>query len=175
VSETERAAIQQIIDAYELKCFWGIDNTGTDCERILYVYDYIVNNTEYDLSAPHNQDISSVFVNGVSVCAGYAKATQYLLQKLGISCTFVAGTATGAATDYHGWNLVFSDGNYSWLDPTFGDPIYENGQPYGIVVYEPFLVTDDVFFLDHTADEKFPLPNCTSTECRDYLADRIGA
>ena len=64
----------------------------TDYQKILYVYEYIVNTVDYDLEAADNQNIYSVFVNRRSVCAGYSKATQYLLERLGVFCTYVTGT-----------------------------------------------------------------------------------
>ena len=42
--------------------------------------------------------IYSVLVNGESVCAGYARTTQYLLERLNVFCTYVTGTATVSYT-----------------------------------------------------------------------------
>ena len=58
-----------------------------------YIYEYLVNNVQYVEEAPDNQNIYSALVGKATVCAGYAKANQYLLNRMGIYCTYVIGTA----------------------------------------------------------------------------------
>ncbi|MFV0363915.1 MAG: transglutaminase domain-containing protein [Suipraeoptans sp.] len=106
-----------IIDNEVQNALQGISNENTEYERILHVFNYIVNNVDYNLDSPDNQNIVSVFENKVSVCAGYSKAMQYLLQKLGVFCTYVTGESRG---EPHGWNLVFCEGNYYYIDVTWG-------------------------------------------------------
>ena len=67
----------------------GAPGEAGDFEKIQYVYETIVDQVEYKEEAPDGQNIYSVLVNRQSVCAGYAKATQYLLEQLGVFCTYV--------------------------------------------------------------------------------------
>ena len=78
---------------------------------------------DYDESAPDNQNIYSIFVNRQSVCAGYSKATQYLLEQLGVFCTYVTGKTTEGGN--HAWNLVKCNGDYYYVDTTWGDPVFQ--------------------------------------------------
>ena len=104
-SEAIEAAVEEILS--------GLDENADQYTKVKYVYERIIRDTEYDLSAPDNQNIYSVFVNHRSVCQGYAKAVQYLLNRLGLECTLVLGTVdTGEG---HAWNLVKIDGNYYYL------------------------------------------------------------
>ena len=64
---------------------------------------------------------SAYFLNGETVCQGYACATQYLLRLLNIQCAIVTGKADG---DAHAWNLVRMDGDYYYLDTTSGNSRY---------------------------------------------------
>ena len=86
-------------------------------KKILYVYEKIVDEVDYDESAPDNQNIYSIFVNRQSVCAGYSKATQYLLEQLGVFCTYVTGKTTEGGN--HAWNLVKCNGDYYYVDTTW--------------------------------------------------------
>lgn len=55
------------IEAQAFQCLSGIPSDESDYNKILYVYEYIVNTVDYDLEAPDNQNIYSVFIHQRSV------------------------------------------------------------------------------------------------------------
>ena len=112
-SQKMQTAIMQAAE----KWLADLDADADDYHKILYVYEKIVDEVEYDESAPDNQNIYSVFVNQKSVCAGYSKATQYLLERLGVFCTYVTGKTTEGGN--HAWNLVKCNGDYYYVDTTW--------------------------------------------------------
>ena len=81
------------------------------------VHDALIEKITYDMGAEMNQSAYSALVNNRTVCAGYARAFQYLLQQLGIPCYY----CTGYAGENHAWNIVeLSDGYYN-VDTTWDD------------------------------------------------------
>ncbi|MDR1961720.1 MAG: hypothetical protein LBQ16_05500 [Gracilibacteraceae bacterium] len=163
MTAAERDEAQKRIDAYTTACLSGIARDASDFDKILYVYEYIIRNTEYDLASEYNQEIASVFLNGRSVCKGYAKATQYLLHKLGIACSTISGNATGRGL--HAWNLVRADGDYYYLDTTWGDPDLEQKS---YASYDYFLVTAGDLAATHMPYTDYPLPECVATRLNYY-------
>lgn len=93
----------------------GISDSWTDYEKVKAVYDRVILQTDYQ-EGQNDQSMYHVITKGEGVCAGYARTVQYLLNRLGIFCTFVSGTAEG------GLCLEFgpADGDYYYLDPTWG-------------------------------------------------------
>ena len=77
----EKELKEEQIEKVALELLKGIGADSSDYEKVKYVYETIIRNTEYDMEAEDNQNICSVFLNGASVCQGYAKAVQYLLRK----------------------------------------------------------------------------------------------
>ncbi|MEG1661638.1 MAG: transglutaminase domain-containing protein, partial [Clostridiales bacterium] len=95
---------QQQIEKNTADFLAAVDVQAGDYERALTAYEYVIQNTDYVLGAMDNQNICSVFLNGQSVCTGYAKAFQYLLQKLGIEAAYVTGQIIQTG-EKHAWVL----------------------------------------------------------------------
>ena len=138
-----------------------------DYEKALAVYEFVIDNTVYDLNYRSN-NLSDVVLYGRGVCAGYAAYAQFLLQQLGIPAIFAVGIADGES---HAWNIVRLDGEWYQFDATWGDP---TGQPSGgdinqTKTFKYFCLTDAEMYLDHEADSAYRYPACTATACNYYV------
>lgn len=130
----------------------------SDYKKVKGVYEYLIENTEYDLDYVDEQDLCSVLLDGVGVCAGYARSVQYLLHCLGIECLYV----TGMTEEHHAWNIVKIEGEYYCLDATWGDPQTEDGSE--TMIYDYVCVTGEELSRTHEPDYPELLPECTATE-----------
>ena len=143
-----------------------LQNIQEPYEITKYLYRYIINNTEYDKHSVDNQNICSVFLNHRSVCSGYAKAFQYLMQKKGIQTGLIQGTVKGG--NPHAWNMVLLDGEYYYVDVTWGDSSYNyEGQKAaeGVVpgvLYDYLCVTTAELCKTHQIDPIVPIPVCVA-------------
>lgn len=142
----------------------AVPGDADDYTKVKTVYDYIVANTDYVEGANENQNILSVLLRHKSVCNGYAKTTELLLQCLGIPACLITGDAEGTA---HAWNLVKVSGDWYLLDVTWGESnrtdaeIAESGD---FIRYDYFLLPDRWMNADHTSNGFVPLPDCTATD-----------
>lgn len=167
---------QIYIDQYVSQCLAGIQMNASDYDKVKYIYEYIINHTEYVLDSPDNQNILSVFLYGESVCQGYAKAAQYLLERLNVPCTMVVGKVeTGEG---HAWNLVQIDGAYYYMDATWGDASYHiDGQPVqGVrmpISYEFLNITTEQLLKTHIIDSVVPMPQCIATDANYYVKEDL--
>lgn len=171
---------QSLINEYASQCLAGAPASDDDFYAIKYVYDYIITNTEYDVNAPDNQNICSVFIDGRSVCSGYSKAAQFLLNKLGIPCTLVSGTVTTkkASNVRHAWNLVLCNSAYYYMDVTWGDSSYQTGNGENAdltklptVNYDYLCVTTDEILRNHTIADRLAMPYCDSMKDNYYVRE----
>ena len=90
---------------------------GDDYSREKFVHDALVDRVVYDASAPMDQSAYSALVEGRTVCAGYARAFQYIMQRLGIPAYYCAGTSG----EDHAWNIVKLAYGYYNVDVTWDD------------------------------------------------------
>lgn len=172
----EIAAMQTAIEDYADACISGMEDTQDDYRKVKYVYEYLVNHTEYNLEAKENQNICSVCVYGESVCQGYAKTMQYILNRMGIPATLVIGSVdTGEG---HAWNLVSIDGDYYYVDPTWGDAYYqldENSEQMESDIpsinYDYLCVTTEQLCTTHVIDNIVPMPQCISMKDNYYVRE----
>lgn len=153
----------------------GMGDPAGDYEKLKYLYEYLIENTDYDLNAPENQTICSVFLYNRSVCQGYAKAFQLLCMEAGIPSVLVTGTVPSG--EGHAWNLVYADGDWYYVDPTWGDARYRMSDPDPAwksgklpeVNYDYFLVTTRMITRTHRITSLFTLPECTSMTDNYYV------
>lgn len=97
----------------------------TDYDKARAISQWVVDHIKYDddyyyaglkdySDVPfHPEDILD---KGQAVCAGISRLTQALMVAQKIPCLYVLGSAGGA----HAWNLALIDGEYLWIDNTWG-------------------------------------------------------
>ncbi len=137
----------------------GAEGQGSDVEAERYVHDALTEKNRYVTGAEMNQSAYSALVNGKTVCAGYARAFQYVMQKLGRPCFY----CSGYAGESHAWNIIGLEDGFTNVDVTWDDTD-DGGGP----VYDFFNRTDRDFSRDHARRElSIGLPPCNAGEPRD--------
>lgn len=125
-------------------------------EKEKMVHDALIDRVAYNMGAQMNQSAYSALVNGQTVCAGYARAFQYLMQQIGIPCYY----CTGYAGEAHAWNIVSLDDGYYNVDTTWDDT--EGGN------YDYFNKTDQDYAGTHVRQElSVYLPPCNGQRYRN--------
>ncbi len=167
---------------------------GSEYDKIKYVYDYLITTNEYVPDSVNNQNILSVVENGQTVCQGYTKAMQLILNRMGIFCTLVNGSACGSggvpdADDLanvedaewggHVWNIVKCNGMYYNVDVTWGDAaitlMNADGETADDVEinYEFFMVDDISLDETHRPEPVVRMPRCTSMNDNYYVHEGL--
>lgn len=152
-----------------------IPENATELDKVVYISKFLINYLNYDrenykkvlegigeVPMRNFYELSSI---GVGVCRDYAKLTEYLLNKIGIECKYIASETYDYQNDInipgkikfnqsngqvldrkyqsHAFNLVYIDGKPYFLDNTWIDKenkLFNN---------ENFLVSTDTFMKTH--------------------------
>ncbi|MCR4763928.1 MAG: hypothetical protein K5696_10400 [Lachnospiraceae bacterium] len=174
---TEESIRSAEIEARTAEILAGAPQTTDQYELARYVYEYIIDHTEYVIGAPDNQNICSVFLSGQSVCQGYAKATQLLLNRLGVPTTLATGTVTAGDRPgtRHAWNMTRVNGRDYYLDTTWGDSSFQQTaseeEPIRRINYDYLLDTTEDISDTHQLDDLVEMPLCTHLEDNYYVRD----
>lgn len=144
-----------------------------DYERVRTVYTWVIQHTQY-ASSPADQNIEGVFGDGQAVCAGYAGAIQYLLNRMGIPCIYVTGQSGSAVTGdgSHAWNVVSIGGNWYYVDATNGDqPDFFSQSSVGAeeVLYDYLCPFPGEYETISQADGEFQVPECFAVDLNVYI------
>ncbi|MCR5671524.1 MAG: hypothetical protein K6G10_11020 [Butyrivibrio sp.] len=179
-SKEEAKERQQRINDYVNKCLSQAPSSEDDYYVIKYVYEYLIDNTEYSIDSKDNQNICSVFIDKKSVCNGYAKATQYLLNRMGIPCTLITGTVDtkNSKNIRHAWNLVLCNNTYYYIDTTWGDSSYQTASGESAdtsklpsINYDYLNVTTKEISKNHDIADDLEVPLCSSMADNYYVRE----
>ena len=127
-------------------------------ERVQYVFD------------DNDQNAYGALVEGKAVCAGYARAYQLLMQKMGIPCWAVEGVSDNPTTGKakaHQWNLSKIDGKWYYTDVTWDDQ--DENLFYGYFNVTHSLLSEDhrdLFYASY-------LPKADSTDANYFYKNNL--
>lgn len=120
-----QSTLQEIIDTVRNVYQSQISSQDSRYEKVLKLHDVLIGDVEYasDVSGEITHSIAGALTSEKSAtCEGYSKVMQLMLNCYGISNIYVKGDAGGP----HSWNLIYMNaGNWSWLDATWDDQVYE--------------------------------------------------
>ena len=169
-TQEERSKKSAEIERKAANILVSVPKEAGEYEKIKYIYEYLFRHIDYVEDAEDNQNIYSALVNEESVCAGYAKANQYLLNRLGIYCTYVTGTSQNEdGKEAHAWNIVHLDGKYYYVDVTWADPV-RHGEDItdSEMIYDYLCCSEAELSNTHTLDEGYTYPVCRSDDLDYY-------
>ena len=141
------AAASSALDSMAEKLLEGISGKS-DYDKALIIHDRLAERITYK-NTDNDQTAYGAIVEGEAVCAGYARAYHYLLNKAGITAWSVAGKSINPTTntsENHRWNMVKLDGHWYYADVTWDD------QP-GVTYHNYFLRPYSYFKLTHFLGE----------------------
>lgn len=140
------------------------DGMSTE-DKIMALWDYLENNTEYDHAACENAEANNfevtdpsfedsfnaygILCNNVGVCQSYSYAFHILADKAGVDCMTLTGVMNGNLP--HAWNVVDIDGQWYWIDTT--NNMNTSGIPY--LLYQTSY--DTATGAGYTIDQEFAL------------------
>ena len=138
VSEQElgeqKAQVSRVLD----KILTKSEDIDDPYEQVKWVYEYLIRETKYR-SRVTDQSMYSVLVEGKGVCAGYARAFQFIMRNLGLEAIIVTGDLKQSSADGgvlslftpyiseelngHAWNMVKIGKQWYHVDVTSGEAL----------------------------------------------------
>ena len=175
-TESEISEIQNAMEAGFQEVSSLIPADASDYEKVRIVYTYVIDNTQYQAS-DDDQSIAGVFWKKEAVCAGYAGAVQYLLERIGVPCIYVDGSTQGS-TEGHAWNIVKLDGEYYYVDATNGDqPDFLNGnaaqlEEHKTIIYDYLCPFPEEYEKKYIRSEELTVRDCTAKDMNFYVLNQ---
>lgn len=175
-TESEISEIQNAMEDGFQEVSSLIPADASDYEKVRIVYTYVIDNTQYQAS-DDDQSIAGVFWKKEAVCAGYAGAVQYLLERIGVPCIYVDGSTQGS-TEGHAWNIVKLDGEYYYVDATNGDqPDFLNGnaaqlEEHKTIIYDYLCPFPEEYEKKYIRSEELTVPDCTAKDMNFYVLNQ---
>ena len=146
-----------------------------DFQKILYVYDYILEHCEYDDTLiEHNEDSTvslnayGCLVDGRTVCSGYTLAFDAVLKRLGYECGAEFNNYSGFSIfTGHVWNYCKIEDDYYYFDLTWDDTGFrdEKYRKYFDHSHTYFAISkEELSKSNYTLSPDAPTPYCGGTK-----------
>ena len=158
------AAIKKVISKY-----FAAMPSDNILKQELYFHDLLSREITY-LHGSNDQNIYSAFIEKKSVCAGYTRAFQFIMNQLGIPCYYCSGlgksdTKKDDTWERHAWNIVKLGPDYYNVDLTWDDHYGEKSSKSNHISYKYYNCTDSFISKTHKRDaEMLFLPKCNGTK-----------
>lgn len=169
-----KADLQSALDAVVLEA----NALEDDYQKVKFVHDHIIKFNSYDYDAFEKGDaidaetdarVSSAYgalVSGKVMCAGYARAFDLVMHKLGYESIFVSGEADGGS---HAWNLLRLGEDFYHVDLTWDDLDGNLAE----VRYNYFCLSDEEIAKTHTAGTEYSYPKANGTAYSYYVKEDL--
>ena len=140
-------------------------SASTQEAKVKYIHDHLARRIEY-VKGDNDQNSYSAIVERKSVCAGYAKSFQDLLNRLGIRCWYI----TGYSGLPHAWNVLWLNGECVYTDVTWADQTH-------YIRYGYYNISREQMSLDHDMDPEYEaaLGSCNHERHRHTLTPENAA
>jgi transglutaminase/protease-like cytokinesis protein 3 len=139
----------------------------SELEKEKAVHDYLVINTEYDMSkADASNSPYGTLIKHKGLCKGYTDSFKIFMDALGIESSIVLGTVISNEGELlHSWNKVRLDSKSYYVDVTWDDPAPDQGSR---VTYKYFNVSEEVMSLDHKPNSALEAKGVVANGRTDY-------
>ena len=128
IYQQEQARLEEAADALLAQ----VDFTQSQAGIALQLHDLLIDSAWYNTNAGEYDYAHTAYGAlvedsegnpGGALCDGYSLAYEYLLQKAGLTCIVISGSAGASETDTekHAWNLVRLDEDWYEVDATWDD------------------------------------------------------
>jgi hypothetical protein len=144
-----------------------ISSDMKEYDKVLAIHDWICENITYGAGKnDSDQDIYGALVLRRAMCAGYAEAFAYLLDKVGIESQVISGDSINKYGESvpHAWNIVYIDDEPYYFDVTWNDD-----DKSGETTYDWFGVTSEDFKKSHFPNVGYEWVKANATEACYYI------
>ncbi len=168
------------VDDVSAKILKKVEKIDDPYEQVKWVYTYLITETKYRAHVT-DQSMYSVLVKNKGVCAGYARAFQYIMRNLGFESIIVTGDLkqngkeggvlslfTPFVSDKlngHAWNMVRIGNAWYHVDPTSGEALTPMNKD---ISYDYLCIPTQQILNTHTINPEETIPPAASYELEYY-------
>ena len=158
----------------------GANAQANDFDKVLFVYDYILNNAKYDDELVKSDDTADLgrsaygcLIDGETICSGYSMAFNIIMRELGIESGFEFNNYDEfSIISGHVWNYCKLENEYYYFDLTWDDTIFDSEDykkhiDHGHMYFA--ITKDELSKTNFTMVPNAPTPACNGTKYNFFV------